>query len=304
MKKKANVYEIVTDRIIAELEKGTIPWKRPWSGLERPRNWKTGREYNGINLFLLPPGEYATYRQITEAGGHVKKGEKAYIAVFWKFMTIQEEYKDPVSGEMLEYKKEVPFLRYYSIFNIEMQAEGLKSKVLPIRDHDPIPECERIVTQYTQNNGPAIRYGGHAAFYDMIADTLTLPKPEMFKSAENYYATLFHEIVHSTGHPSRLKRNIGTAFGTEPYSREELIAEMGAAFLAAHVGIDNDTLNGNAAAYIAGWRKELANDPTAVVVAAGRARKAVDYILRMEQSNNADDTNDVNETADDPVAVA
>jgi len=299
--KRKSVYEIVTDRILAELEKGTIPWKRPWSGLERPRNWKTGREYSGINLFLLPPGEYATYRQITEAGGRVKRGEKAYIVVFWKFVDVEDETIDRETGERKVTSRQIPFLRYYSVFNIETQAEGVESKVSPVRNHDPILKCERIISTYTQNNGPAIRRGGHSAFYDMVADVVTLPKPEMFKSAENYYATLFHEIVHSTGHPSRLNRNLGTAFGTEPYSREELIAELGAAFLAAHVEIDNDTLNGNAAAYIAGWTKELKNDPKAIVIAAGKARKAVDYILGMSQS---DDTTDVNETANDPVAVA
>jgi len=280
-----NVYQIVTERILAELDKGTIPWKRPWSGLERPRNWKTGRNYHGINLLLLPAGEYATFKQITEAGGIVKKGEHAHIAVFWKFITIQDEYKDPITGNMVEYKKEVPFLRYYNVFNIETQAEGIKSKVQPIREHEPIPECERIVSRYFQDKGPSLEHGGGRACYDSFHDTITIPKPEMFQRADYYYATLFHEMTHSTGHESRLNRTLGTGFGTENYSREELVAEMGAAFLAAHAGIDNDNLNGNTAAYIAGWKKALQNDPRAVVVAAGKAQKAVQFILKEKEGD-------------------
>lgn len=280
-----NVYQIVTDRILAELEKGTIPWERPWSGLARPRNWKTGREYHGINLFLLPPGEYATFNQIKEAGGTVKKGEHAHIAVFWKFITIQDEYKDPISGNMVEYKKEVPFLRYYNVFNIETQAEGIQSKIQPVRCHDPFPECERIVSGYLEDNGPTLRHGGSFAYYDASRDTISIPKAEMFKTADHYYTTLFHEMVHSTGHESRLNREFGTMFGNERYSREELIAEMGAAFLSAHAGIDNNSVNDNIAAYIAGWKKALQNDPRAVVVAAGKAQKAVQFILKEKEGD-------------------
>lgn len=165
------------------------------------------------------------------------------------------------------------------------KLQNLKTNRECVRKHTPIPKCESIILKYTQNSGPLLKHDGYAAFYDVVKDIITIPKPEVFKSVENYYTVLFHEIIHSTGHPSRLNRAMGADFGTEFYFTEELIAEIGAAFLTVHTKIDSDSFNENTVAYIAGWKKTLGSNLEAVIGAAGRAKKAVNYILRVTQVN-------------------
>lgn len=274
-KKKIDVYQIVTDRIIEKLEKGIAPWRRPWNASGIAVNWKTQKPYRGINTLLLEPGEYATFNQIKEAGGKVRKGAQSEIVVFWKWL----EKEDEDTGETVK----IPFLRYYRVFEINTQVEGLQSKREVVEyDHNPIEEAEKIFKGYM--NAPSYTFNSGRAYYRPSMDQVNVPPLKDFEIAEEYYSTLFHEMIHSTGHRSRLNRpgieNVA-AFGSESYSKEELIAEMGSAMLCAMAGIDNSTIQ-NSANYIGGWLRALKNDKRLVVQAAGQAQKAADYILGVD----------------------
>ena len=268
---KVNVYEIVTNKIVEQLEKGVIPWRKPWTNANAV-NWKTQKAYRGINTMLLEPGEYATFKQIAEAGGKVKKDAKSHIVVFWKWLEKENE-----EGK----KEKIPFLKYYRVFEINTQVEGLQSKrETDTFDHDPIEKAEDIYKGYI--NSPDYTFlPGQAVYYPSL-DKINCPPIEDFKVAEEFYSVLFHEMVHSTGHQSRLKRSGITAkaiaFGDEVYSKEELVAEMGAAMLCGVAGIDNHTIE-NSASYIQSWLRELKDDKRLVVQAAAQAQKASDYIL-------------------------
>ncbi|WP_268626967.1 ArdC family protein [Paenibacillus alvei] len=274
------IYEMVTDRIIALLEKGIVPWRRPWvSGAAV--NWKTQKPYRGVNTILLDPGEYATFKQISEAGGKVKKGQKGHIVVFWTWL----EVKDEETEEM----EKVPFLRYYNVFEINTQCEGLKSKRNEQTfDHDPISEAERISNGYV--DAPKLQFAPGRAYYRPSSDVVSVPPLRDYPKAEEYYSTLFHEYVHSTGHSKRLNRSGITelaAFGDESYSKEELVAEIGAAMLCGTAGIDNSTID-NSASYIGGWLRKLKDEKKWLVQAAAQAQKAADYILDIKFSEEAE----------------
>jgi len=269
-----NVYKIVTDRIIAKLKQGVVPWRKPWVNGQPPVavNWTTQKPYRGINQWLLEPGEYATFKQIAEAGGRVRKGEKAQIVVFWNWI----EKEDEETGEV----EKIPFLRYYNVFEINTQVEGLQSKRKPVQtfDHDPIEAGEKIVRGYA--DCPEIRYASGRAYYHKALDYIVVPPLIDFPNPNEFYSVLFHEMVHSTGHPDRLNRKgvaIPAAFGDKDYSKEELVAELGAAMLCSLAGIEDATIN-NSAAYIQNWLEQLGNDSKLIVYAAAQAQKAVDYI--------------------------
>jgi antirestriction protein ArdC len=271
-----DIYQEVTDRIIAQLEKGIIPWKKPWvsSGCEAISHL-TGKPYSLLNQLMLGrPGEYATFKQVQEAGGKVRKGEKASMVVFWK-ITEQEDEK---TGE----KKQVPFLRYFSVFHID-QCEGLTPKYVPIMPDTVSADqnADRIIDGYVQHSGVRLIFReGDRAFYQPTSDSVTLPHRKQFKATAEYYSTVWHELVHSTGHPSRLNRlDKVAAFGSEVYSKEELVAEIGAAALVNHCGLESPTSFRNNAAYIQNWLKVLKDDKRFIVSAAGRAEKAVNLIL-------------------------
>lgn len=269
-----DVYQMVTDRIIEKLEEGIAPWRKHWNASGVAMNWKTQKPYRGINTLLLDPGEYATFKQIKEAGGKVKKGAKSEIVVFWKWLEKEDE-----DGET----KKIPFLKYYRVFEINTQVEGLKSKRDVITyDHNPIEEAEKIFKGYP--NAPAYTYNPGRAYYQPALDKINVPPLKDFKVPEEYYSTLFHEMVHSTGHRSRLARTgieDVAAFGSETYSKEELVAEMGAAMLSGFSGIDNSTMD-NSANYIGGWLRSLKDDKRLVVQAAAQAQKASDHILGLD----------------------
>ena len=269
MAMKKSVYEIVTERILELLAAGVVPWRRPWV-VSGAVNWISQLPYRGINTLLLPPGEYATYKQITEAGGSVK-GAKSQIVVFWRWL----EKEDADTGEA----EKIPMLRYYRVFDIK-DCKGIKSKRKEVSfDHDPIAEAEAIVDGYA--DAPPIGFASGRAYYMPSPDRVSVPPIQDYPKAEEYYSTLFHELIHSSGHQSRLNRpgiEEYAAFGDENYSKEELIAEIGAAMLCATCGIDNSTIE-NSAAYIQSWHRKLKNDPTLIVKAAGQAQKATDYIL-------------------------
>lgn len=266
---RMTVYEIVTEKILESLRNGVAPWKKPWNGAGA-RNWETQRSYSGINVFLLEPGEYATFNQIQKAGGRIKPGEKGHLVVFWKLL----EKKGSEVGDD-DRADRVPLLRYYRVWEIS-QCEGLKNRA-KVTEHAPIPEAETVVSGF--KNAPRIVSSG-AAWYRPEEDKVGRPDLGHFKEAAEYYCTLFHELVHSTGHPSRLGRFVSgvAAFGSERYSKEELVAEMGAAMLCGHCGLAPATIE-NSAAYVGNWLAVLKNDPKMVVQAAAKAQAAANHIL-------------------------
>ncbi len=278
-------YEIITETIIEKLERGCVPWHQPWSS-EAAKNLISKREYRGINVFLLGASRYAnpywlTFRQAKQLGGHVAKGERSTPVVFWKWLEHERENAD---GELETYS--TPLLRYYRVFNVE-QCEGIPADKVPPLDNarafQPIEEAERVVRSMPQR--PIIQHETAQACYRPAADIVNMPAPELFTSDAEYYSTLFHELTHATGHESRLKR-LDTeklaAFGSRDYSQEELVAEMGSAFLCGHCGIAERIID-NSASYIQGWLRRLRNDKRLVVFAAAQAHKAADFILDNER---------------------
>lgn len=280
------VYDIITQRIIDQLEAGVIPWRKPWgtSGNgEMPKNGMTGRHYSGINLLMLNWGEeYFTFKQIQEKHWNVKKGSKASIVVFFQML----EKPNKKNEEELD---RIPMMRYYNVFagsDIEGYKEGEKY------EHDTIEEAEEYVRRYSEV--PIHHHNNNRAFYSPMEDYINVPDISCFPIAEEYYSTLFHEMTHSTGHTSRLNRFTGVSanasFGSKAYSFEELIAELGASFLCGFCGIEQKTLE-NSASYINGWLKVLKEDNKAIVRAAAKAQKAVDYIKEGQHEKKIVKTN-------------
>jgi antirestriction protein ArdC len=277
---KSDVYQVVTDRIIHLLESGTVPWQQPWKGGNLwPQNLVSRKVYRGINLIILnatryPTPFWLTFRQVQLLGGCVKKGERSFPVVFWK------KFKDEDDRET----KCIPFLRYYSVFNVA-QCEGINVPVIQPVDSDsqfqPIDKCEQVVAGMPKP--PTIHLNGAQACYSPPLDEISIPEPELFDSSEDYYCTLFHELIHATGHVSRLNRKEVTEnrFGSNPYCREELVAEMGSAFLCGHCEIENKTID-QSASYIQNWLQILKDDRKLVVHAAAQAQKACDFILDVE----------------------
>ena len=270
---RASVYEIITGQILAELERGEVPWRKPWGTLP-PANLITKKPYRGINVFLLAFAGYGsqfwlTFNQAKQLGGNVRRGEHGSKIVFWKFDTHETE----VDGEVEERK--FAFLRYYTVFNLE-QTEGLKA-LLDLPPAFPIESAESIVREMP--NPPAFEQDFRAAYLPS-RDVVTMPSRTAFDSQEEYYSTLFHELTHATGHAKRLARegfDTPQQFGSESYSKEELIAEMGSAMLCGLAGIEQKTL-ANSAAYLKSWIARLKADSKLVITAASAAQKAADYI--------------------------
>lgn len=269
--KTNSVYKIVTDQIIKQLENGVVPWHKPWNAFNAV-NWRTQKPYRGINAFLLEEGEYATFKQIKEAGGKVKKGEKSHIVVFWRWL----EKEDKETKEI----ERIPLLRYYRVFEINTQCEGMESRRnVETFDHEPITECENIVHGF--EGKPKILHEGSQACYIPALDQIKMPKQKYFEKIEEYYSVLFHEMIHATGHRSRLDRDEVrqvASFGSESYSKEELIAEMGAAMLCGIAGIEQKIIE-NSAAYIQSWLRVLKDDVKFVIQAASSAQRGADHIL-------------------------
>jgi antirestriction protein ArdC len=268
----ASVYEIITGQILAELEKGEVPWRKPWRTLP-PANLITMKPYRGINVFLLALQGYGsqfwlTFNQAKQLGGNVRKGEHGTKIVFWKFYETEA-----ADGEIEERK--FAFLRYFTIFNIE-QTEGLKA-LLELPPAFPIESAESIVRGMP--NSPACEQDSRAS-YIPSQDVVTMPSRTAFTSQAEYYSTLFHELAHATGHAKRLGRegfDTPQQFGSESYSKEELIAEMGSAMLCGVAGIEQNTL-ANSAAYLKTWIARLKADSKLVISAASAAQKAADCI--------------------------
>lgn len=296
MNRSNDLYQKVTDEIIAALEKGVIPWVRPWREGEPvvPMNALSGRLYHGINIPLLwnsaerlgyESDRWLTFTQIRNAGGNVRKGEKSTLAVF--YLPQQREVVNSNGNTVLDADgnpkvTSYAVVREFRLFNIQ-QCEGLPeafSQPVVMVD-DPIAAAEQVarqsavvITHRRQNR----------AYYSPGRDCIIMPHPEQFASREDYYCTLLHELTHATGHASRLNRDGITAgkhtFGDPTYNFEELVAEMGAAFLCAHVGIQSKLQHDS---YIASWLKVLQQDKKAIFRASGLARNACEYLLERAQ---------------------
>ena len=265
-----NVYQMVTDRIVEMMNQGIIPWQKPWhsgavdNGEEKAISYTSRRAYSILNQWLLgKPGEYLTFNQIKENGGSIKKGEKSGMVVFFKKQTYTE--KDPETGE--EKIKTYPLLRYYNVWHID-QTEGIQSKIKP--------------GETTAGHPTAFGEPSDRAYYSPSQDMVVVPMLSQYDCAAEYYSTTFHELTHSTQKKSRCDRegeNANAFFGNSDYSREELVAEMGAAMLCSNSGIDSKKAFRNSVAYIQNWLEALENDPKMIVWAASRAEKAAKYIL-------------------------
>ncbi len=278
------VYDVINNRIMELLEQGTVPWRKPWNAdSNMPKNLISRKDYRGVNVFLLscmPFGSpyWLTFKQVQDRGGYVRKGEKSTPVVFWKW--IDKKDADIQDNEITGTKGKVPLLRYYSVFNLD-QVEGIKAPEPQeiIKEFNPIQKAEEAIAAMPLR--PDIKYGGNRAYYSPSNDYIQLPHQHTFQSPEEYYSTAFHELAHATGHTSRVGRKSilePSYFGSHEYSKEELVAEMGAAFLCGHTGIENRTIQ-NSAAYIQGWLRKLKDDKTLLIHAAAQAQKAADFIL-------------------------
>jgi antirestriction protein ArdC len=284
-KPKRDLYQEVTDKILTLLDQGVPPWRQPITSADGPglpTSFGTKKPYRGINLFLLAITSWAhdyasnywlTFNQAKQLGGKVRKGEKGSLVLFWK----QHATKDRQSGEDVT----IPVLRHYVVFNAD-QIEGLPTaEAAPVepREFVPLEAASRIVKDY--KDPPAIELRGNRACYLPREDRVEIADPQRFETTESFFATLFHELAHSTGHPKRLARDLGdtpSVFGSPDYGKEELVAEMGSAFLCAAAGISPPTIE-QSAAYLEGWRKSLRADKKLVIAAAGQGQRAADHIL-------------------------
>jgi antirestriction protein ArdC len=278
--KPVDVYSLVTNRIIELLEAGTVPWRKPWTGKGIPMNAISKRPYRGINMMLLnsydyPHNHFLTWKQIKTIGGSVLKGEKGIFVVFTKM--IEKEVDK--NGKMEKERKSM--LRYYKVFNLG-QCKDIPVEFMPKedgKDLEPVLECSAIMEG--MKDAPKVVHKKGEAFYVPSEDYINMPRMKTFKTVEDYYGVLFHELIHSTGHQSRLSRKEvyeNNAFGSVPYSLEELVAEIGSCFLKSYSGLPIADMANNAA-YIKGWLEVFKGDKRILIKAASRSQQAVEYIL-------------------------
>ncbi|MEP7247159.1 MAG: zincin-like metallopeptidase domain-containing protein [Gammaproteobacteria bacterium] len=290
---KKTTYQVVTDRIVDLLNQGVAPWRMPWKGGRAgwPKNLLSGKEYNGVNVLLLACQGYSsshwvTFNQSRELGGCVRKGERGTPVVFWK--TYEEESSDELDKRFV--------IRHSTVFNLE-QCDGLECPETP-PSQPAVPFCadkgaERVVESYCA--GPTVRHGGGRACYRPSTDEVHLPDRRVFDAPAHYYATLFHELGHSTGHSTRLARpgiSDEAMMRAHAYAKEELVAECIGAFLCGEAGISPMVID-NQAAYLASWIAVLQGDPTLVVRAAGAAAKGADLILGRNRQADPDSPSEV-----------
>jgi antirestriction protein ArdC len=276
-----NIYQTVTDRILRQLESGVVPWRKNWTtGL--PKSLSTGREYRGINVVILGTAEYTsrywvTYRQALQLGGHVRKGERATPVIYWKWRTPEEMEKRRRASGKDSVAPCVPFVS--AVFNLD-QVDGIEGPEddVPNRQTQPLQVAADMFD--VMPDKPEIVHGaGRNPAYCPTLDRILLPHLSQFDDAHAYYQALFHEAVHSTGHPRRLNRFEATGTGGfAAYSFEELVAEFGAAFLTAFAGIRTSDTEAQNASYIAGWAEAIRNDNRLILLAASAAQRAADYI--------------------------
>lgn len=290
-----DVYAEVTAKIICELEEGRFPWVQPWdssvaSGPGLPRNALSGRRYSGVNVLLLwgaaigggyPSQSWLTFKQALEAGGNVRKGEKGTMVVYAdRFIPEAEKARAVETGGDA---RAVPFLKRFTVFNLA-QCEGLRSGLavdpVPLPEREIIPHAEALI----EATGADIRIGGDKAFYSPSGDFIQVPPQPAFRDQINYYRTVFHELSHHSGAAHRLNRDLSGRFGSKPYAREELVAEISAAFICATLGIVPTVRHAD---YVGSWLEVLREDNRAIFRAASQASKAADYILAFGETDEA-----------------
>jgi len=300
-KPSRDIYREVTDSILRELEKGVAPWVRPWHATDPglPHNGATGRRYRGLNVVLLWAAsnrngygsqEWFTFRQAQELGGHVRKGERSSLVTFWKFLDKSE--RDPDTGEVLH--KRIPLLRHFNVFNREQCADLPAAKPSPLA---VLSEEERHARaeSFMAATGADIRHGGGRAYYSPSEDYVQLPPFQTFRDGASYYGTACHELTHWSGHGTRCNRTFGERFGSQAYAAEELVAELGAAFLCAELGVDGQLQHPE---YIGNWIQVLRNDKRAIFTASSKAREAAEFLKRaagLESEEGAEDASEAPE---------
>ncbi len=299
MSEKFDIYEAVTNRMIEQLESGIIPWERPWTGVTSGAiKHKTGKPYSLINQLMLgDEGEYLSFLECKKAGGSIRTGAKSRMVVFFKFQPYAKQDADGnivLDGDGNMIIRTRPILRYSSVFHIN-DCEG----IAPKWEGDSKPKeiesdanAESVLADYLKRSGVTLHnVKQNKAYYSPLSDSITLPLKSQFAKPGEYYSTAFHEATHSTGHQTRLNRFTvsSSVFGDEDYSREELVAEIGAAAILHELGIETDSTFRNSSAYVQSWLKALRNDTRMIVTAAGRAEKAARLILNLqpEQEENA-----------------
>ena len=274
-----NTYELITNKIIEKMKTGQVPWRKPWK-FQPPRNLVSKRSYHGINLLLLTLNEYespyyVTFHQAKQLDGRVKKGEHGTPVVFWKLLETREKSEDNED----EKTKVIPYLQYSTVFNLT-QTEGIDAPKDAPQPLEPIVVCEQIIEGFT-DKPETVHTLLPKAYYQPATDSIHMSAKSSFVSIEAYYSALFHEYIHATGHEKRLNRhaqeNTNFDFGSKDYSKEELVAELGSAFLCAEAQIDNSVIDHNAA-YLTSWLKVLEEDKKLIIYASAKAGKAVDYI--------------------------
>jgi len=270
------IHKAITDKI----KSGTMPWDRPWNTstarLGENKNFTTDKPYRGINAFMtygiFESPNWMTFKQINDKGGKVRKGSSATLVIFWSMIKNKKEESKDKEDKMF------PIMKFYYIFNLD-QVEGIDcpdtKDTEDKLDFVPSEKAESVVKKY--KNIPTINHGGPVACYNFIKDVVSVPAKDDFKSVEGYYATLFHELVHSTGHTSRLNRNLTGMGDHSSYSKEELVAEMGAAILCSQSGLSEEVID-NQASYISSWSSRLKDAPGELINACQKAQKAVDLI--------------------------
>jgi len=287
-----------THRFCGRTESGTVPWRKTWNAASnQPKNLVSKKDYRGINVFLLACMPYSspywmTFKQCQDKGGHVIKGSKSCPIIFWRWLDRKDTGGD--DADTVTVNGKIPMLRYYNVFNLE-QVEGIEpppATESTINIFTPIDAAQQIIAGMPLR--PDIHHGGNNACYSPMLDYVKLPVPEAFESPEEYYSTAFHELTHATGHVSRVGRKgilEPSYFGSHEYSKEELVAEMGAAFLCGYAGIEQRIIE-NSAAYIQGWLKALKNDKKMLIMAAAQGQLASDFILNRKggEDDSSDDT--------------
>lgn len=313
-KSKEEIYAEVTEKVIDSLKEGRIPWESPWVGLGFHRNYVSKKPYRGVNPMLLSISamsngfeslNWLTYKQAAElsvkqwlkseglkdteenrqlykntegAYKGVRESERSTMITFWKPLVIDDKDNLDSSGKPI--KKTIPLLKYIYVFNADQTdlVTEEPEKLAEDLDFDSIQEAKHVIDKWQDR--PEIKHFGDVACYIPSLDEINMPEVKLFKSAEYYYKTLFHECVHSTGHKSRTGRvKDWSSFGTEKYAQEELVAEIGAAMLVSYLGISTEDTDRNTTAYINGWITKLEEDPKLIISASGKAQKAVDYII-------------------------
>jgi len=283
-----DIYQTITDRFIDQLKKGAVPWQVPWRSVQ---NIVSRKPYRGINSLLLGSAEFQspfwlTFKQTFDLGGHVKKGAKSTPVIYYKFLEKTDAAGNPVCRDDGTPKR-IPFVRWSNVFNLD-QTEGIEPPAITRSQNDLLAN-DRAAAIVQEAKLCPIYHIGFAALYSARDDVIRIPAPATIYSPEGYYHTLFHEMTHATGHGSRLDRQGVTdpaKFGSERYSKEELIAELGAAFLSNEAGILNGVQFENSAAYLNSWISKLENDQKLIVTAASQAQRSADFVLGIGQAES------------------